>query len=107
MYFSAYEVAKVKLGIVEHSDSHEPVKTAAAGVAATTLSDLIMVPMETIKQRMQLNIRPYSSERAVAGWLELSLTGFLFLQVCLIVSDLFCALKVLLRFGLATQRLSR
>jgi hypothetical protein len=61
VYFSAYEVAKVKLGIEEHSDSHEPVKTAAAGVAATTLSDLIMVPMETIKQRMQLNIRPYSS----------------------------------------------
>ena len=26
-----------------------------------TLSDLIMVPMETIKQRMQLNMRPYKS----------------------------------------------
>jgi hypothetical protein len=62
VYFSAYEVAKLKLGIVEHSDSHEPIKTAAAGITATTLSDLIMVPMETIKQRMQLNIRPYSSE---------------------------------------------
>lgn len=61
LYFSVYEVAKVKLGVVERSDDHEPVKTALAGVMATTVSDFIMVPMDTIKQRMQMNIRPYTS----------------------------------------------
>jgi solute carrier family 25 iron transporter 28/37 len=61
LYFSVYEMAKVKLGVVERSDEHEPVKTALAGVAATTVSDSIMVPMDTIKQRMQMNIKPYAS----------------------------------------------
>ena len=38
-----------------------PLCATTAGVFATTLSDLIMVPMETVKQRMQLNLRPYRS----------------------------------------------
>jgi len=61
VYFSTYEFVKQRLGVSRRHDDHQPVATAAAGIAATTLSDLIMVPMETIKQRMQLNMRPYKS----------------------------------------------
>lgn len=51
-YFSVYETAKDKLGVNE--PGHHPLGAAAAGACATTMHDLIITPMDLVKQRLQL-----------------------------------------------------
>jgi len=58
MHFATYEFAKDKFG--GGQGGHQPVATAAAGICATVVSDAIMTPMDNIKQRMQLAVKPYA-----------------------------------------------
>lgn len=51
-YFSAYEVAKVKLGV--NQPGHHPMAAAAAGAIATSLHDAVLTPLDVVKQRLQL-----------------------------------------------------
>jgi solute carrier family 25 iron transporter 28/37 len=51
-YFSVYEAAKENLGV--NQPGHHPLGAAAAGACATTMHDLIITPMDLVKQRLQL-----------------------------------------------------
>ncbi|CAB4255135.1 similar to Saccharomyces cerevisiae YJL133W MRS3 Iron transporter that mediates Fe2+ transport across the inner mitochondrial membrane [Maudiozyma barnettii] len=55
VYFGTYEICKKKLIKEEDRFTYQPLKTALSGAAATTASDALMNPFDTIKQRMQLN----------------------------------------------------
>lgn len=55
VYFGTYEFCKKKLIKQEDLFTYQPLKTAISGAAATTASDALMNPFDTIKQRMQLN----------------------------------------------------
>ncbi|SCV01846.1 LAMI_0G14114g1_1 [Lachancea mirantina] len=54
VYFATYEMCKGYLIDPEDFQTHQPLKTAASGVAATIAADALMNPFDTIKQRMQL-----------------------------------------------------
>jgi len=50
--FSSYEYSKEKL--MNNSGAHEPARAALCGASATLCHDLILTPMDVVKQRMQL-----------------------------------------------------
>uniref|UniRef100_K3X9N6 Mitoferrin n=1 Tax=Globisporangium ultimum (strain ATCC 200006 / CBS 805.95 / DAOM BR144) TaxID=431595 RepID=K3X9N6_GLOUD len=52
VYFSVFESMKKTLGA--DSAEHTPIASGAAGVVATVCHDMIMTPMDVIKQRLQL-----------------------------------------------------
>ena len=54
LYFSSYEM--VKKAFLEHSNSEQlsTLGSSLAGAAAVTAHDLIMTPLDTLKQRLQL-----------------------------------------------------
>ena len=54
VYFGTYEACKRALIPEDQMFSYQPLKTAISGAAATTASDALMNPFDTIKQRMQL-----------------------------------------------------
>ena len=54
VYFGTYEACKRALIPEDQQFSYQPLKTAVSGAAATTASDALMNPFDTIKQRMQL-----------------------------------------------------
>ncbi|XP_060175949.1 uncharacterized protein LOC132606449 [Lycium barbarum] len=56
VYFSVYEICKKKFsgGNPNNSAAH-----AISGVFATTASDAVFTPMDTVKQRLQLSDSPY------------------------------------------------
>ncbi|SCV03622.1 LANO_0G05248g1_1 [Lachancea nothofagi CBS 11611] len=54
VYFATYEMCKAHLIDPQDFQTHQPLKTAASGIAATIAADLLMNPFDTIKQRMQL-----------------------------------------------------
>lgn len=51
-YFSVYEYTKLVMGVDE--PGHHPMGAALAGALATTLHDLVMTPLDVVKQRLQL-----------------------------------------------------
>ncbi|KAL3233823.1 Mitochondrial RNA-splicing protein MRS4 [Nakaseomyces bracarensis] len=57
VYFATYEFSKSKLIEREDINTHQPLKTAVSGMAATTVADALMNPFDVIKQRMQLNTK--------------------------------------------------
>ncbi|CAR24020.1 Mitochondrial RNA-splicing protein MRS4 [Lachancea thermotolerans] len=61
VYFATYEMCKGYLIDPQDFQTHQPLKTAASGVAATIAADMLMNPFDTIKQRMQL--RTFSNDR--------------------------------------------
>lgn len=66
IYFGTYEFCKSKL-ITNNpnvTDSHQPIRTAVSGAAATIASDALMNPFDTIKQRLQLS----STRQNVKVW---------------------------------------
>ncbi|CAN0150825.1 unnamed protein product [Discosporangium mesarthrocarpum] len=52
LYFSVLEYCKEKLGV--NKPGHHPAGAAISGAAATVFHDLIMTPMDVVKQRLQL-----------------------------------------------------
>ncbi|KAF0698731.1 Aste57867_10685 [Aphanomyces stellatus] len=52
MYFSVFESCKKTFGA--DSPEHTPIESGAAGVIATITHDLVMTPMDVVKQRLQL-----------------------------------------------------
>ncbi|ETW05100.1 hypothetical protein, variant [Aphanomyces invadans] len=52
LYFSVFESCKEKFGA--DSSEHTPIQSGAAGVIATISHDLVMTPMDVVKQRLQL-----------------------------------------------------
>ncbi|THU53657.1 hypothetical protein C4D60_Mb10t16750 [Musa balbisiana] len=56
VYFSVYEISKESLS---RENPNNPVAHAASGVLATVASDAVFTPMDTVKQRLQLNSSPY------------------------------------------------
>ncbi|GCE97479.1 Fe(2+) transporter [Zygosaccharomyces mellis] len=55
VYFATYEFTKSQLIDRRDYQTHQPLKTALSGTAATVAADFLMNPFDTIKQRMQLN----------------------------------------------------
>lgn len=53
VYFGTYEYVKKQL-VNEADNSHQPLRIAVAGSAATVVSEALMNPFDVIKQRMQL-----------------------------------------------------
>lgn len=54
VYFATYEMCKGYLIDPQDYQTHQPLKTALSGTAATVAADALMNPFDTIKQRMQL-----------------------------------------------------
>ena len=52
LYFSIYEKGKSALGVT--TGEHHPLRAAVVGATATVAHDLVMNPMDVIKQRLQL-----------------------------------------------------
>lgn len=57
VYFSAYEAAKEALG--GNREGHQPLATSAAGAFATLTSEAVNLPMDVVKQRLQVLHSPY------------------------------------------------
>lgn len=53
-FFSVYEYAKEATGA--NKPGHHPLAAASAGAAATMLHDLILTPVDVVKQRLQLGL---------------------------------------------------
>ncbi|KAJ0978356.1 hypothetical protein J5N97_013830 [Dioscorea zingiberensis] len=56
VYFSVYELSKKRLS---KNNPNNPLAHAASGVLATVASDAVLTPMDTVKQRLQLESSPY------------------------------------------------
>ncbi|CCH61059.1 hypothetical protein TBLA_0D05670 [Henningerozyma blattae CBS 6284] len=54
IYFATYEACKSRL-IKENDTGYHPFKIALCGATATTVSDFLFNPFDTVKQRLQLN----------------------------------------------------
>lgn len=67
MYFSVYEQAKHTLGA--NRQGHHPLKAATAGALATISHDLVMTPLDVVKQRMQLGLHSsvFSAVRSIVA----------------------------------------
>lgn len=50
--FTSYEFAKKRL--LKNGGDHEPIRAAVCGAASTLCHDVILTPMDVVKQRMQL-----------------------------------------------------
>ncbi|KAG2485519.1 hypothetical protein HYH03_015791 [Edaphochlamys debaryana] len=59
MHFAVYEAAKEALG--GNREGLHPLATAAAGCTATVVNDALMTPVDSIKQRCQIEGSPYRS----------------------------------------------
>lgn len=75
-YFSIYELGKVQFGVSEDDESHTPMAAAATGAAATLAHDVVMSPMDVLKQRMQLGFHRNLKDCLVQtvrseGWIAL------------------------------------
>ncbi|GLC46405.1 hypothetical protein PLESTM_001867900 [Pleodorina starrii] len=57
LHFAIYEWAKQGLG--GHREGLHPLETAAAGCVATVVNDALMTPVDSVKQRCQLEGSPY------------------------------------------------
>ena len=55
LYFAAYEASKEALGGNVGSEYH-PLATSAAGVSAALVNDTCMVPVDVVKQRLQVRL---------------------------------------------------
>ena len=53
-YYSIYEVAKDRFGA--NRQGHHPIAAAASGAVATIAHDIVMTPLDVVKQRMQLGM---------------------------------------------------
>ncbi|SCU99747.1 LAME_0G05226g1_1 [Lachancea meyersii CBS 8951] len=67
VYFATYEMCKGYLIDPQDFQTHQPLKTAASGIAATVAADFLMNPFDTIKQRMQLQSISRSGMWSVAS----------------------------------------
>jgi len=75
-YFSVYEAMKTALRVDD--PGHYPVQAAICGGSATMLHDVIMTPMDVVKQRLQLGyyggivdcVKRIAVEEGVAGFLR-------------------------------------
>lgn len=61
VYFATYEFCKEQLIDAKDFNTHQPLKTAVSGVAATVAADALMNPFDTIKQRLQLQSKSSDS----------------------------------------------
>ncbi|KAL2707634.1 Mitochondrial RNA-splicing protein MRS4 [Kluyveromyces marxianus] len=61
VYFATYEFCKENLIDAKDINTHQPLKTAMSGVAATVAADALMNPFDTIKQRLQLQSKSKDS----------------------------------------------
>lgn len=52
LYFGAYEAVKDAMG--GNNEGHQPLATAAAGAVATLASDAVNLPLDVVKQRLQV-----------------------------------------------------
>lgn len=57
VYFYVYELSKKLLSV--NQNPNNPLIHASSGILATVSSDAVFTPMDTIKQRLQLNNSPY------------------------------------------------
>eukprot|EP00198_Chlamydomonas_reinhardtii_P009992 XP_001699329.1 predicted protein [Chlamydomonas reinhardtii] len=57
LHFAVYEAAKEALG--GNREGLHPLETAAAGCVATVVNDALMTPVDSVKQRCQLEGSPY------------------------------------------------
>lgn len=57
LHFAVYEYAKEALG--GNEQGLHPLKTAAAGCVATVVNDALMTPVDSVKQRLQVEGSPY------------------------------------------------
>ena len=53
MYYAIYEEAKQAFGANE-DERHHPMATAAAGALATAAGDAVNLPLDVVKQRLQV-----------------------------------------------------
>ena len=53
MYYAIYEEAKQAFGANE-DERHHPAATAAAGALATAAGDAVNLPLDVVKQRLQV-----------------------------------------------------
>lgn len=58
--FTVYETFRRLTGASHGHGEHHPVATAISGAAATLTHDALLTPTDAVKQRLQLNVRPYS-----------------------------------------------
>jgi solute carrier family 25 iron transporter 28/37 len=58
VYFAVYEICKEKLG-GSIAEGYHPLAHGAAGVIATMSSDIVLTPMDVVKQRLQLSGNHY------------------------------------------------
>ncbi|XP_043939047.1 mitoferrin-1 isoform X1 [Protopterus annectens] len=59
LYFACYEKVKRSLSDVIHHGSNSHIANGVAGTLATVLHDVVMNPVEVVKQRMQIYNSPY------------------------------------------------
>ena len=75
-YFTVYESMKTWLHVNE--PGHHPLEAATCGASATMLHDVVMTPMDVVKQRLQLGyysgvsdcIRRIAAEEGLRGFLR-------------------------------------
>lgn len=65
VYFTTYEYVKSSLIDPQDIQTHQPLKTAVAGMSATVMADALMNPFDTIKQRIQLHVAQSESNLGV------------------------------------------
>ena len=69
LYFAAYEASKEALGGNKGS-AHHPAATAAAGAAV--VNDTCMVPVDVVKQRLQVGSPEHALNKTGSGGLRAS-----------------------------------
>eukprot|EP00299_Pterocystis_sp_00344_P008780 c3464_g1_i1.p1 GENE.c3464_g1_i1~~c3464_g1_i1.p1 ORF type:complete len:317 (+),score=33.97 c3464_g1_i1:55-1005(+) len=65
VYFASYEKARKMLG--GDTPGHHPFANAVSGMVATVAGDLILTPMDTLKQRLQMCRNPQARLHSVAS----------------------------------------
>ena len=59
MHFAVYELAKEGLGGNQGAFKHHPAIAAFSGALATVVNELVMTPVDLVKQRLQVAHSPY------------------------------------------------
>ncbi len=54
MHFAVYELAKEAMGGNRGATKHHPAIAAAAGALATVVNEMVMTPVDLVKQRLQV-----------------------------------------------------